>query len=317
MEQLGCLKVRRDTGEIVEILAKTRADNVCMCDGSGKKLDQVLEDINKAIAAAGKKQVVSVEEIDGVTHIVITEADGTQTKTPIVSSGGGGVTSWNDLEDRPFYTEYGEMVEIVPPSPLTYSEDDGMYVCFEVTENPFVAGETYTIVLNGTEYVYEAQTATIDYGEGEVVTFTGVGDLSIIGGTGNGEPFGMIFEGALVMISMIEMDTSLTVSILKNSDIVHKLPYEYMPDKIMFTLDTEGGIICNFTPKEVVAMLSKDASRDVCIEIKRSNIAGSILYKPLVVIAAMGIVEIVFVNTWTSAGITTTHILCDGETFSS
>lgn len=87
MEQLGCLKVRRDTGEVVEILTKTRADNVCMCDGSGKKLDEVLADINKGLSEAGKKQTVSVAEIDGVTHLVITEADGTQTKTPLVTEG--------------------------------------------------------------------------------------------------------------------------------------------------------------------------------------------------------------------------------------
>lgn len=42
MEKLGCLKVRSSTGEIIEILTKTRADNVCMCDDADMTLDEFL-----------------------------------------------------------------------------------------------------------------------------------------------------------------------------------------------------------------------------------------------------------------------------------
>ena len=82
MAQLGCLKVRRDTGEVVEILTKTRADNVCMCD-SEKTLKEVLDDINESLKYSGKGQSVSIEEVDGVKTLVIIEPDGTSKSTPL------------------------------------------------------------------------------------------------------------------------------------------------------------------------------------------------------------------------------------------
>lgn len=41
-------------------------------------------------------------------------------------SGGGGVTSWNDLTDKPFYKEEGGKVDILPES-TPISIEDGMF----------------------------------------------------------------------------------------------------------------------------------------------------------------------------------------------
>lgn len=225
MEQLGCIKVRRDTGEIVEILPKTRADNVCMCDNSGKTLDVVLEELNDALRDAGKKQTVSVEVIDGVTNLVITESDGTQTKTPIVSSGGGGgggVTSWNDLEDRPFGEEPHY---IFPETELTFVAEPEMggmsAVMVEVTESP-ADGTEFTVTFNGVEYVYTYLPGAPFFG-----------NMSIFGEEDTGEPFfGQIGGGMLLLVNLVS--ESATVSIRVSN--IKPIGNEFIPEPDLIDL---------------------------------------------------------------------------------
>lgn len=81
------------------------------------------------------------------------------------------------------YVEQGGMVEIFPESQLHYVEE---YDIITVTENvpTLVVGETYAVNWNGTEYTCIGQDAGA-LAPGAV----GLGDLSHVGLSGNGEPF--------------------------------------------------------------------------------------------------------------------------------
>lgn len=67
-------------------------------------------------------------------------------------AGSGGVSSWNDLTDKPFGEEGGE-VEIFPEQELTFTGSSGTYT-LESAPALFVLveGETYRVVLDGTEH---------------------------------------------------------------------------------------------------------------------------------------------------------------------
>lgn len=76
----------------------------------------------------------------------------------MINNGGtsGGVSSWNDLTDKPFYedevikTIIGETTYVIP-----YSMNSGLYektFDTDLTEYPFNEGEKYIVVINGTEY---------------------------------------------------------------------------------------------------------------------------------------------------------------------
>lgn len=78
--------------------------------------------------------------------------DTVDTPAPSGGSGGGGVSSWNDLTDKPFYEESRE-VEIFPEQELTLTGSSGTYT-LESSPALFVLveGETYRVVLDSTEY---------------------------------------------------------------------------------------------------------------------------------------------------------------------
>ena len=143
-------------------------------------------------------------------------------------SGSGGVTSWNDLEDRPFYTD-GGMVEILPECQPVYDEAEGSFIL--VSNVPtFVVGESYVINWNGTEYECTAQDLSVVapgavlLGNGTVMDMPGVVD--------NGEPFVIIVAEENGTEMLIAMDlggaTELTLSIYGNGEVVHKLDNKYL-----------------------------------------------------------------------------------------
>lgn len=93
--------------------------------------------------------------MDYTMQVTLTEVvrDGNQAiwgdtvDTPAPSGGsGGGVSSWNDLTDKPFYEESRE-VEILPEQSIPVP-------AMQVSPAPFVLveGETYRVVLNGVEH---------------------------------------------------------------------------------------------------------------------------------------------------------------------
>lgn len=136
----------------------------------------------------------------------------------------GGVSSWNDLTDKPdtlAYVEEGGMVEILPECQPTYSEGDGGFVAAP-TSIP-MGGDTCIVNWNGAEYTCVAQDCSAMM-PGAVLLGDGA-NLGISGGSG--EPFAIVIfnqDGQnICMCIPFDGTTELTISIKTINIAIHKL----------------------------------------------------------------------------------------------
>lgn len=129
-----------------------------------------------------------------------------------------GVSSWNDLEDKPFYTEYKRIlcVSAIVPSGSHKAED-----C--IISNAVEVGKTYTVNFNGTEYKEVAV-----YCDGFV-------------GLGNGSydewydyqtdaPFWFEFtdNGTYIYAS----EVGLPITVYWEGEVVHQVPPQFIPNSV-------------------------------------------------------------------------------------
>lgn len=134
-----------------------------------------------------------------------------------LGGGGGGGYNWKEL-GLP-YTESG-MVELLPETTLTYSEDMGFYVGAVA----LVVGETYIVNWNGVDYPCVAQDLSA-----MLPGAVGLGNLADMGGAGNGEPFfGMVMGGEL-SFEALDGIAELTVAIYLNAETIYKIDPKYLP----------------------------------------------------------------------------------------
>ena len=126
---------------------------------------------------------------------------------------GGGVSSWNDLTDKPFgyKNDY-----VVPETKLAFEINTSGIASTQMTvaKNP-INGEVYTVVYNGKLYSCKNNNGYI-------------GNLSMVGGGENtGEPFiGMFIDGHLGLMSL-ENESTATISIYGR--VFTTLPEELSP----------------------------------------------------------------------------------------
>lgn len=150
---------------------------------------------------------------DGMYFCYFTGGDGNEQETISIAVGtgiiiaavsvtpvGGGVSSWNDLTDKPFgenadgtikqldnkYLEpfefqTGSEIDILPRQDVQFAGGDGEPNGVAV----FVVGETYRVKWDATEYVFEAKSVVFDGIDG-----IAIGNTSLIGaGEDTGEEF--------------------------------------------------------------------------------------------------------------------------------
>ena len=172
--------------------------------------------IPDSIARKADIPVVPVTSVNGMTGDVIIEA------------GSGGVSSWNDLTDKPFdYIKTSTLLE----KNVTLAAPDGAPFAFaEMTDVVSLeVGKTYTVSLNGEDYICIGRSFA-----GEMVI---LGNLSILGYDGSndtGEPFlfvpvGMTeIEGCTICgkeaittdFGLYEIEVTKTIS----AELIHGLP---------------------------------------------------------------------------------------------
>lgn len=174
---------------------------------------------------------VNINGADGKSaYAYAQEAGYTGTETEfankLASDSSGGVSSWNDLTDKPFGN-----VEILPKTTLTAPEESpGEFLLETVT---IEVGKTYTIVYNGTEYSCTGvDTAAIDP---EMSGGVLLGNISLLLGTGDtGEPFVIVGTPDMgTIINDVTGATSISIAIL--SDVVHKLDNKFIDAEWMAT----------------------------------------------------------------------------------
>ena len=155
----------------------------------------------------------------------------------VVSGGGspGGSTtnvSWNDLTDRPFYTE---TVEVLPETTLTVDPETGETMLADTIN--VVAGNRYIVTWNGTDYTCNA--IALPRTDDMPIDAAVIGNWGVIDGSGdNGMPFVLIIVGAEyvdmlgmgVMGMVLDGSTAPTVKIM--GEVVHTLDEKFIPESV-------------------------------------------------------------------------------------
>lgn len=152
---------------------------------------------------------------------------------------GGGVSSWNDLTDKPFGEEVGTVFEGEFQDTLTDSDGDGVndawaseMMIADTSAANIEVGKTYTVIWDGVEYSCVA------------LDFYGIpvlGNALAFGGADTGEPFAIARDatGAMMgtagwLAALVNPPTDLTVSGLYTckieGDIVQPLDSKYLAD---------------------------------------------------------------------------------------
>ena len=156
------------------------------------------------------------------------------TADDVKDMGGGGVSSWNDLTDRPFYdTQNEEMVFDgsfhIPTSRFATLE-----------EKPFdiVAGDTYHVTWNGETYECVARVVPTNGG----FPITQLGNASIqnatVTGVDTGEPF--LFEFLVLggeflgYVRSTKNDIDAIVKVLHETKEYVTLPTKYLPNGVPY-----------------------------------------------------------------------------------
>lgn len=183
---------------------------------------------------------------------------------------GGGVSSWNDLTDKPF----GEKENVIfPETTVTFTpmeEEGGMFFVF-MTAFPtaFKPFEYYTVNYNGVDYTCKSSENGM------------VGNGLVDGGEDTGEPFAMAsHEGMLTVISLTG-ETSATMSIRYHA--TDKIELKYIPEPDMLDLVSLGLPTVHACYKENGAVISDAVSVSINYEqfkeIEKKLLTGSIWAK--------------------------------------
>lgn len=202
------------------------------------------------------------------TGAVQAEYDGSSPTTVNIPSGGsGGVSSWNELTDKPFYTEMGNGV-ILPETAAMFVEDQGVFAIADPVA--LVIGEEYSVSWNGVPYSCVA----LPYEEEGVLMGAMLGNVGAMTGESmTEEPFLVIcvtpemmeVTGSPVGIMIMPLDgsESVTLSISGLMEIVHPIDKKYLPKaaipangKVVFTRDDAGNCTCDKTYEEIGMMFA-------------------------------------------------------------
>lgn len=148
---------------------------------------------------------------------------------------GGGASSWNDLTDKPFYSEMVFAPLLEETAMVATEEMDYQAVLphsISVSD-----GEEYTVVYNGTEYKCVC-TFYID-GNGRATYM--LGNMMAFGGEDTGEPFLVLvfpYETAAMTgvpggVVPFDGNTEFTLAILGMVEKVVPIPAEYLPPAVV------------------------------------------------------------------------------------
>lgn len=184
--------------------------------------------------------------------------------------GGGGVKSWNELNDRPFSEESG-VVEVLPECQPTYSEGNLFTLqetCFDIK-----IGQTYIVKFNGAEYNAIALDGSA-FGAYYAVLVNEGADVS----TGEGTVFTiMLFDEERANdnehggdIVVLDGSTSVTLSIYQDNTVITPIEGKYLPKGTPYVEETEG--VVEVLAETTVAF--SDSVSGYAVEMGQSLIAG-------------------------------------------
>lgn len=174
--------------------------------------------------------IARVSDIPEVNYPV-TSVNGMTGNVVIEAGSGSGVTSWNDLEDKPFYEENNK-VAVVENEVVQLSVGGGSNYGGP-TSSPIVltAGEKYTVVVDGEEYVMTAYEGTM-----QGLSCVCLGDISILNddNASPDTPICLAYNAShsMTLVGVVGAIEEITLSVYKGSTIIHTLDEKFIPDTI-------------------------------------------------------------------------------------
>ncbi len=220
-------------------------------------------DSSKADYLRGREKIV--QTVNGVTP----DENGN------VDVPGGGVSSWNDLTDKPFYEESSSETLLEESTYDGFYEDPylGAPVC-DLYPSPFTltVGEIYRVHWNDEEFICKAQDVSA-YADGAV----GLGDLSlpVFGGSGNGEPFIIGYAGEYgSMFISLDNKSSNTVAIYHEISEVKTLDAKFLPSPASIDLsayESDGKIVETYADGSVLTTVMEFDANGKPTKITDSN----------------------------------------------
>lgn len=177
----------------------------------------------------------------------------------------GGVSSWNDLTDKPFGEE---ITTIFPETELIFTDMGGMIGTQLAFPVELIAGNIYTVVYNGESF--ECRAASEDSTEEMYL-----GNYGMITGDGDtGEPFIIgVFGGNLVIISLAGL-SSATISI--HGEAIKTIPPEYAPQPEYIYLNNLDPDFYVRTNKVATLVLTDDAKQDFEKRLSKARKMGTV-----------------------------------------
>ncbi len=154
--------------------------------------------------------------------------------------GGGGVSSWNDLTDKPF----GEDENAVLLPPTQFTEYEGFNIAGNIN---FIEGKTYTVNWNGVDYSTEGFLIA----EGGVTT-VGIGNPSAFGGEDNNLPFSIASIAGVIAVFPLDGSEEAIVGITGYA--IKPIPTEYLTNALPFcvqVMDDGESYFCSTSVQEL------------------------------------------------------------------
>ena len=142
--------------------------------------------------------------------------------------GGGGVSSWNDLTDKPFYEEMADVVLVDGEYTSGYDPDVGipmiLFECGGISETP----NNFTVILDGVEYK-NVQVAEFEGMGGAYGNLSFFNDMMGTDFPNTGEPFAGAFSSEQVMMYLFDTTTAQhKIKLVVSSRVVHAISQDFI-----------------------------------------------------------------------------------------
>lgn len=222
---------------------------------------------------------VAVSQIANGHRVTITDAAGEQSFDVLNGSGGSaGVSSWNDLTDKPFGDV--NLVPLIPETTTLISEGMGAYDEAPFPKIPLVGG-IYQVMWNGASYRVTGQSpSAMGAAPGDSSVVLGnIGAMS--GGADSGEPFIIVLspDHALeAYAAVIALDGSESVSWSVTEEVFAAIPQSFLPaDYPLMWVNVSGDNPSDWTGDRSYLQISNAVNSGAMVYLRIKNSGGTFI----------------------------------------
>lgn len=205
----------------------------------------------------GFSPIVSVTDIEGGHRVSITDENGANSFDVMDGKdgqGGGGVTSWNDLTDKPFGGDEEEITLKLFTEPMLLSFNNGKTSAFEqglevaiANSGGFVEGKTYGVSLDGEIYECICVHVSVPWG-GKLTKLRAVGE--------HGVNVHCSVATYFHYVSAPVTNGTHSVAIYEMTRDIKRLDEKFLPDSVVLESELEAK---GYQTEEQVTALINDA----------------------------------------------------------